>query len=85
MSTITAGEIKRQGVGALDPVLKEHEEAIITVRGEGRYVVMTLEAYNRFRETELRQAVREARADYKAGRITDRSVKAHIRRLEHEL
>jgi hypothetical protein len=85
MSTITAAEIKRKGVSALGPALEESGEAVITVHGKGRYVVMTMAAYGRLRESELAEAVREARADYKAGRIADDSVKAHIRRLRHEV
>ena len=70
---------------ALESVLKKEGEAIITVRGESRYVVMTMEAYNHMRESELSQAVREARADYKTGRISDRSIKAHMKRLAREV
>jgi hypothetical protein len=83
MSTIAAVELKRRGVSALDPALAENDEAIITVRGKGRYVVMKIEAYARLREAELDQAIREARADYAAGRIADDSIKAHLKRLDH--
>ena len=41
MSVISATEIKKRGVAALDPMLAEQGEALITVRGRGRYVVMT--------------------------------------------
>lgn len=85
MSSVTAGEIKRRGIGILDPILKEHGEAIVTVHGKGAYVVMTQECYNRVREAELSQAVREAQIDYRTGRVADRTVKAHLKRLDHEL
>ena len=85
MSTISAGEIKRQGVAALEPLLEAEGEAVITVRGRERYVVMTLAAYHRLREAELDCAVRETRADYAAGRIADRDVDAHMRRIENAL
>ena len=84
MSTISAIELKRRGVSALEPLLAENGEVVITVRGKSRYVVITIEAYARFREDELGEAVREARADYAAGRIADKSVAAHLKRLEHE-
>ena len=83
MSTVAAVELKRRGVSALAPALVEDDEAIITVRGKGRYVVMKMETYAKLREAELEQAVREARADYAAGRIADRSLKAHLKRLDH--
>ena len=85
MNTITAGDIKRRGISALNETLESQGEAVITVRGKERYVVMTMASYNSLHEAELAQAVRETRADYKAGRITDRSVKGHIRRLADEI
>jgi hypothetical protein len=85
VSTVVAGEIKRRGVSALAAALANDDEAVITVRGESRYVVMTLAKYNALRESELTQAVREARADYEAGRIADRSVEDHMRRVDDEI
>jgi hypothetical protein len=83
MSTVEAGELKRRGVSALAPALAEDDEAVITVRGKGRYVVVKMETYVKLREAELEQAVRETRADYAAGRIADQSIKAHLKRLDH--
>ena len=85
MSVISATEIKKRGVAALDPMLAGEGEALITVRGRGRYVVMTVEKYHALRELELAEAVREARADYRAGQIADRTVDGHLRRLDDEL
>ena len=85
MSTISANEIKKRGVGAFEPTLKQDGEAIITVRGENRYVVLTMAEYNRLREAELSQAVREARADYKAGRVADRTINRHMKRLHDKI
>jgi len=84
MSAISAGELKRRGVSALTPALSEDDEVMITVRGKCQYVVMKVEAYARLREAELDQALHEARADYAAGRISDESVAAHLKRMrEH--
>ena len=85
MSTVIAGDIKKRGVSALAAALKEEDEAVITVRGQSRYVVMTMEKYNKLRESELCQAVREAQADYDAGRISDNSVEDHMRRIDNEI
>ena len=85
MSTVVAGEIKKRGVSALDAALTDEDEAVITVRGRSKYVVMTIQKYNELRESELTQAVREARADYKAGRVADRSVEDHLRRIDDEI
>ncbi len=85
MSTVIAGDIKKRGVSAFASALEVDDEAVITVRGESRYVVMTMEKYNQLRESELTQAVREARADYDAGRISDKSVEGHMQRLDNEI
>jgi len=85
MSTITAAEIKKKGVSVFCAALDETGEAVITVRGKGRYVVMTTAQYGKLRELELADAVREARADYKMGRIADDTVKGHMRRLRDEV
>jgi PHD/YefM family antitoxin component YafN of YafNO toxin-antitoxin module len=83
MSTISAVELKRRGVSALEPSLTTDGEAIITVRGKSRYVVMSMDSYAKLREAELDLAVREARADYAAGRVADTSIAAHMKRLDH--
>ncbi|MBL7116163.1 MAG: type II toxin-antitoxin system Phd/YefM family antitoxin [Kiritimatiellae bacterium] len=85
MSTVIAGEVKKRGVSAFAAALEEDDEAVITVRGESRYVVMTMDKYNQLRELELTQAVREARADYDADRISDESVEDHMRRIDNEI
>ncbi len=85
MSTITAADLKRRGVSAFPSVLRQDGEAIITVHGKSRYVVMTVEKYDALRELELSGAVREARADYHAGRIADTTIKGHIQRIQDEL
>lgn len=85
MSTVVAGEIKKRGVSAFAEALEADGEAVITVHGKSRYVVMTTKKYNQLRESELTQAVREAREDYETGRISDKSVKDHMRRLDNEV
>jgi PHD/YefM family antitoxin component YafN of YafNO toxin-antitoxin module len=85
MSTIVAGEVKKRGVSVFASALEADDEAVITVHGKSRYVVMTMQKYSELRESELTQAVREARADYEAGRISDKSVEGHMRRLDNEI
>jgi len=83
MSTVSAVELKRRGVSALEPALTTDGDAIITVRGKAKYVVMSMDTYARLREAELDLAVREARADYAAGRVMDDSIARHMKRLDH--
>ena len=85
MSAVTANELKTRGISAVEDLLETEEEVIISVRGVDKYVVMGLEKYARFREIELYMAVKEARADYEAGRITSESVDDHMKRITGEI
>ena len=85
MNAITANELKTRGVSAVEDRLKDEDEVIISVRGRGRYVVMSLEKYARLREFELDMAVMEARADYEAGSIITESVEDHMKRVTDAL
>jgi len=85
MNAITANELKTRGVSAIEDLLETEEEVIISVRGVDKYVVMGLEKYARIRESELDVAVREARADYEAGRTTTESVADHMKRVVDEI
>ena len=81
MTVITANELKKQGVSLLDPILKDEQEAVITVRGKRKYVVMELEAYNHFRECELEAALMETQRDLDSGHFVSESLSEHIRRI----
>jgi DNA-directed RNA polymerase alpha subunit len=85
MSTVTANELKTRGISAVEEGLQLDEEVLISVRGQGRYVVMEIEKYNRLRELELAAAVAEARADYAAGRYTTETVADHMQRVKDDV
>jgi PHD/YefM family antitoxin component YafN of YafNO toxin-antitoxin module len=82
MSHLSANELKIRGVAAIEAALQEHSEAIVSVRGKDRYVVMSLAQYQHLRECELEAALVEAKADVEAGRIVKESVEAHLARLD---
>ena len=81
MKTIPANELKTKGIRSLGEVLRKEGEAMITVRGEGRYVVMDLKTYNRMRECELEAALYEARREVASGKYVEESVEDHIKRI----
>jgi prevent-host-death family protein len=85
MNAVTANELKTRGVSAVEDRLKTDEEVIITVRGQDKYVVMSVEKYSRLRACELDIAVQEARADYEAGRVRIESVDDHLKRVTDAL
>lgn len=78
---ISANDLKTKGVAAIDMVVKESEEAVVTVRGKTRYVILPIEKYNYYRECELEAAVNEAKRDYKEGRFVTELVAEHIKRV----
>lgn len=78
---ITANELKTKGVTILDEVTHENTEAIITVRGKNKYVVMSIEEYNQLREFELEAAINQSLDDIKNGRIYDETVDEHLKRI----
>lgn len=81
VNSVTANELKTGGISAIQDRLDNGEEVMISVRGKKKYVVMSIDTYGRLRECELESALREARADYDAGRIVVESVKDHLRRV----
>lgn len=81
MQAITANDLKVKGVPLLDDAVSEYGEAIITVRGQARYVVLTIDAYDRLRELELDAALAETKRDLETGRVYRESVADHIKRI----
>ena len=82
MNTITANELKTRGVASIDAVLKNQDEATISVRGKERYVVMDLETYNRLRVCELEAALYQAQREITEGQGIIESVDEHLERLK---
>ena len=81
-SVISANELKVRGVSAIETALEGHREAVVSVRGRKRYVVMEVDEYHRLRECELEVALLEARADVAAGRVIKESPESHLARLD---
>lgn len=82
MSHISANDLKTKGVAAIEAMLAQHSEAIVSVRGKDRFVVMEIAQYNYLRECELEAALAETRADLAAGNFVQESAEAHLARLE---
>lgn len=82
MSHISANELKTKGVAAIEAILADHSEAIVSVRGKDRFVVMDIAHYHYLRECELDAALAQTRADLAAGRYVQESAEAHLARLD---
>lgn len=81
MNSITANELKTKGVSVVENALKSDDEAIITVRGKDKYVIIDMNKYNKLRDYELEIALLEARADVAKGRVLRESVAVHMKRI----
>lgn len=82
MSKLTANDLKTKGVAAIEAVLADRPEAIVSVRGKDRFVVMSIAQYHYLRECELEAALAETRADVAAGRFVKESAEAHVKRVK---
>ena len=83
MKTISANELKTRGVSTIEKALEDDAEAVISVRGRDRYVVMDVEEYNRLRVCELESALYETRQQVAAGEFVEESVDDHIERIRN--
>lgn len=82
MTAISANTLKTQGVSAIAAALADAHEAVVSVRGKDRFVVMDIAHYHYLRECELTAALAESQADLAAGRFVLESVEAHLARLD---
>ncbi|RUM57896.1 MAG: prevent-host-death protein [Persephonella sp.] len=78
---ITANELKTRGVSFLEKILKKYKEAYISVRGKPKFVILTIDEYEKLKEAELEKIIREAEEDYKAGRVIRETAEEHFKRL----
>lgn len=85
MSQISANDLKTKGIAAIEAALSHAPEAIVSVRGKDRFVVMELAHYHYLRECELDAALAETRADLAAGRFVQESAEEHLARLDKEV
>ncbi|PCH62427.1 MAG: prevent-host-death protein [SAR86 cluster bacterium] len=81
MASITANDLKTKGVSVVESALQEDGEAVITVRGKRKYVVLDFTTYNKLREYELELALQETRADIASGSYRTESVEEHMQRV----
>ncbi len=82
MSNLTANDLKTRGIAAIEAVLENRPEAIVSVRGKDRFVVMDIAQYHYLRECELEAALAETHADVAAGRFVKESASVHVKRVK---
>ncbi len=79
MSHISANDLKTKGIAAIEAALGEAQEAVVSVRGKDKFVMMDIAHYHYLRECELDAALAQTQADLAAGRFIQESPKAHWR------
>ena len=84
MKAISANELKTRGVSSIESALEGEDEAVISVRGKERYVVMDLGTYNRLRVCELEAALYQARREVSEGKGIEESVDEHLARIRKD-
>ena len=82
MSQLSANDLKTKGISAIEFALSSAPEAMVTVRGKEKFVVMDIAHYRFLRECELDAALAQTRADLAAGRAVQESPEAHLARLD---
>jgi hypothetical protein len=82
MSQLSANDLKTKGISAIEFALSSAPEAMISVRGKDKFVVMDIAHYHYLRECELDAALAQTRADLAAGRSVQESPEAHLVRLD---
>jgi uncharacterized protein YacL (UPF0231 family) len=81
---INANDLKVKGVAAIESALEDSDEAVISVRGKERFVVVNLEHYQFLRECELDKAIADSKAEIAAGDFFKESVESHLNRLKEQ-
>lgn len=82
LNHISANDLKTRGISAVEAMFSDGiEEAIITVHGKAKFVMIPMETYDHYRECELSVALEDARKAYAEGRFTTGSVEEHMARL----
>ena len=82
MSSISANDLKTKGISAIEAALSDAPEAMVSVRGKDKFVVMNLAHYHYLRECELEAALAQTHADLAAGRFVKGTPEAHVKRIQ---
>lgn len=77
MITIAANELKKKGIS----ILNDHEEALLTVRGEPRFVILNISHYESLREAELELAIAQTKQEIADGKFIAESAANHVKRI----
>jgi PHD/YefM family antitoxin component YafN of YafNO toxin-antitoxin module len=80
---ISANDLKVKGIKAIEQELQKKKEAIITFRGKPKFIVLSLEEYERAKELDKRYI--EYLEDKALGNVKEVTAKEHIQELMNEI
>jgi hypothetical protein len=62
MLSINANDLKRNGIVGIERAMSDSHDSSLTVnvRGKAKYVILSAEEFNQYREFQLEQAIKEA-------------------------
>ena len=66
--TITANQLKVNGVQLIEKMLQDVSQLLVSVRGKPKYVIIPVEDYEEMRDAELDRAINDSKEDIKNGR-----------------
>ena len=82
---ISANDLKVKGIKAIETELADKEEAVITLRGKPKFVVIDIERYDEIRAYELDLVYEEIKKEIKEGRAkrikSEEELEKHIENL----
>ncbi len=81
MKYVTANELKRNGVSCVHEAVAEYGEAVISVRGKNKYVILDTETYQHLRECEILAALAETKEAIAKGDFVEETAEEHIARI----
>ena len=72
MLSINANDLKRNGIVGIERAMSDSHESSLTVnvRGKAKYIILSVEEFNQYREFQLEQAIKEAEACLDKGDYT---------------
>lgn len=83
--TVTANDVKRNGVSLFKKLLENFSEVVISSRGKKEFVVIGYERYQKIREMELDRAYEEVMHDIEKGDYRELTAQQHIESLKKEI
>jgi len=88
MLSINANDLKRNGISGIERAMLNGADntVMVDVRGKAKYIILSVEEFNQYREYQLEQAISEAELCIESGNFTTiKDVENYALVLEKEI